>query len=110
MAVNYKVLGQQAPAATTDVTLYNCPAATQAIVSTLTVCNRSATPATFRVAVRPDGATLANQHYLVFDANLSGGETKAFTLGITMDENDVLTVRGSTANLSFSAFGSEVTQ
>ena len=109
MAVNYKVLGQAAPAATTDVTLYGCPALTQAVISTISVCNRSTATATFRIAVRPNGATIANQHYLVFDAALAANETVALTLGITLNENDVLTVRASTANVSFSAFGSEVT-
>ena len=109
MAVNYKVLGQSAPAATTDSTLYTVPSATETIVSTITVANRAATAATFRVAVRPNGATLANEHYVVFDANLDGNATIALTLGIALDASDVITVRASTADVSFSAFGSEVT-
>lgn len=109
MATNYKVLGQAAPGATTDTTLYGCPAATQAVVSTLTVCNRSATPATFRVAVRPNGATIANQHYITYDVPLGANATIALTLGIAVDENDVITVRASTADVSFTAFGSEIT-
>ena len=109
MAVNYKVLGQSAPSATTDTTLYTCPSATETIVSTIVVCNRSTTSATFRIAVRPNGATLANEHYILFDAPIQANDIVALTLGVTMDASDVLTVRGSTANLSFSAFGSEVT-
>ena len=109
MPTNYKTLGQSAPSATTDTTLYTVPAATQAVISTITVCNRSSTAATFRIAVRPDGAAIANQHYLVFDAALGANETTALTLGITLGDTDVVTVRGSTANLSFCAFGSEIT-
>lgn len=109
MATNYKTLGQSAPSATTDTTLYTVPASTQAVISTITVCNRAATAATYRIAVRPDGAAIANQHYLVFDAAINGNQTVALTLGVTIDASDVLTVRASTANLSFCAFGSEVT-
>lgn len=109
MATNYKVLGQSAPSATTDTTLYTVPAATQAVISTITVANRATTAATFRIAVRPDGAALANQHYVAFDVLIDPNATTTFTLGITLGDTDVVTVRASTANLSFCAFGSEIT-
>lgn len=109
MAVNYKVLGQSAPSATTDTTLYTVPAATQAVVSTITVCNRAATAATYRIAVRPTGASIANQHYIAFDLNLNPNATDTYTIGVTLNATDVVTVRASSANLSFSAFGSEIT-
>ncbi len=47
MATNYKVLGQSNPSATTATSLYTVPAATQAIVSTITVCNQAASAARF---------------------------------------------------------------
>ncbi len=59
MATSYKVLGQSNPSATTATSLYTVPAATQAIVSTITVCNQAATAATYRIAVRIAGAALA---------------------------------------------------
>ena len=108
MATNYKVLGQSAPAATTDTTLYTTPAATQVVISTVSVCNRSASSATFRIAVRPAGAVLANQHYLAFDVIVNANSTIPWTIGITLAATDVVTIRASTADLSFSAFGSEI--
>ena len=108
MPTIYKVLGQSAPSATTDTTLYTVPAATDAVVSTITVANRDSASATFRIAVRPAGATLANQHYIAFDCSVGANDTTALTLGLTLDATDVVTVRASTANLSFSAFGSEI--
>jgi hypothetical protein len=108
MATNYKVLGQSAPAATTDTTLYTVPSATETVISTIFVCNRGAVEATYRIAVRPNGATLANEHYIVFDAPVAAEETIAITTGITIDAADVVTIRASTADLSFNAFGSEV--
>ena len=108
VAIKYLVLGQSAPSATTDTTLYTVPSATEAIVSTITVTNRAATAATFRIAVRPNAATLANQHYVAFDVSIAANAVVALTLGITLDAADVITVRGSSADLSFNAFGSEI--
>ena len=108
MALAYKVLGQSAPAATTDTTLYTVPAATSAIVSTLAVANRGVST-TFRVAVRPAGAAIANEHYIAYDALINAGEAVYLTLGITLATTDVVTVYAGTANLSFSLFGSEAT-
>jgi hypothetical protein len=109
MATTYKVLGQLAPSATTDTTLYTVPSSTEAIISTLVVANRAATGATYRIAIRPDGATLANLHYIAYDVTVSASDSTTLTLGLTLNAADVITVRGSTADLSFSAFGSEIT-
>jgi hypothetical protein len=109
MPTVYKVLGQSAPSATTDTNLYTVPSATNTVVSTLAVVNRAATAATYRIAIRPAGATIANQHYLAYDVAVAANDSTALTLGITLAATDVITVYASTANLSFSAFGSEIT-
>ena len=109
MPTNYKTLGQSAPSATTATTLYTVPGSTQAVCSTLSVCNRATTSATYRIAVRPGGAALANQHYVAYDAALPGNATDTLTLGISLGAADVVTVYASSANLSFGLFGAEVT-
>ena len=108
MPTVYKVLGQVAPSATTNTTLDTVPSATQAIVSTITICNRATTTATYRIAVRPAGATLANEHYIAYDVPINANNSTFITVGITLAATDVITVYASTANLSFSAFGSEI--
>lgn len=108
MAVSYKVLAQSAPSATTATDIYTVPSATEAVVSTIVVANRAAAPATYRIAVRPNGASLANQHYIAYDVTVGASDSTTLTLGITMDAADVLTVYASTANLSFNVFGSEI--
>jgi len=105
----YKVLGQLNPAAATATTLYTVPAATAAVASTLSVCNQGAIAALFRVAVRPAGATLAVRHYLVYDSSLTASDSAFLTIGITLATTDVVTVYTSSADLSFSLFGSEMT-
>ena len=108
MPTTYKVLGQSNPAATTATTLYTVPAATQAIVSTLTVTNQTATAGTYRIAVRVAGAALAAAQYLAYDVSLPGNATDTLTLGVTLGATDVITVYASAATFSFNAFGSEL--
>jgi glucose-6-phosphate dehydrogenase assembly protein OpcA len=108
MATTYKVLGQSNPAATTATTLYTVPAATEAVVSTIVIANLTATAATFRIAVRPNGATLANSQYIAYDITVGASDSTALTLGVTLDATDIITVYASTANLTFTAFGSEI--
>jgi len=108
MATTYKVLGQSNPSATTATTLYTVPSSTSTVVSTISICNQAATTASYRIAVRPAGATLAAQHYLAYDIAIAANDTTALTLGITLATTDVVTVYASSATLSFSAFGSEI--
>lgn len=104
--MGYRILGQAAPAAAADTPLFT--ATMQTVISTITVCNRGASGSAFRVAVRPDGAALANQHYVAHDIPVGSNDTVTLTLGITLDTGDIVTVRGSTGDLSINAFGQEV--
>ena len=108
MANAYKVLGQVADASLNDVELYLVPADTEAIVSTIVICNREGASNTFRIAVKPDGATLSDEHYLAYDSAIGANDTITMTLGITVDASDVISVGASDANVSFSIFGTEI--
>ena len=101
----YKVLAQSAPAATTATTLYT--ATNAVIVSTLNAANIGGTQDTIRIAVRPAGAALANQHYIAFGVPLAAGAVFSIQGGITLGNTDVVTVYSTTGNTSFSAFGSD---
>ncbi len=108
MPTAYKVLGQSAPSATTATTLYTVPAATSAVVSSIVIANRDSSAATYRISIRPAGAAQANQHYIAYDVTVGASDSTVLTLGITLATTDVITVYASTANLSFSAYGSEI--
>ena len=108
MATAYKVLGQSAPAATTSADVYTVPSSTESIISTIVVANRANTAGTYRISVRPNGATIANQHYIAYDVPLGANDSVALTLGITVDAADVITVYASSADFSFNVFGSEI--
>lgn len=108
MAAIYKILGQSAPAATTEVDLYTVPSATDAIVSSVVVCNRGTASGTFRIYVAVAGVSTDNKQYLVYDASCAPKETITLTLGITLDATDKLRIYASSANFSFNAFGTEI--
>lgn len=101
----YKVLAQNAPSATTATTLYT--ASNAVIVSSLNVANTGGAADTIRIAVRPAGASLANQHYLVYGVQVPSGSIFTYTGGITLANTDVITIYSTTGTSSFSAFGSE---
>jgi hypothetical protein len=108
MPKSYKVIAQNNPSATTDTTLYTVPSATQVVISTITVCNFGASTATYRIAIRPNGESLANKHYIAYGSSVPASDTIALTLGITADASDVFTIYSSTASVGFSLFGSEI--
>jgi len=110
MPQTFKVLGQSNPTACTYTTLYTVPASTQSVVSTITICNYNAlSNANFSISVRPAGASQSNQHLVVSNNVVQYLDTIALTLGITLGNTDIISVYASTANVSFSAFGSEIT-
>lgn len=109
MPIAYKVLGQVAPAATTEVDLYVVPASTQTVASSVTITNRGSTVATFRVAVIPTGIATGQKHYLYYDLSIAGYDTFIATIGVTIEAADVVRAYASSANLTFQLFGSEIT-
>ena len=102
------MLGQVNPSATTATTAYTVPSATETVISTITVCNLGAAPASYRIAVRPDAEALANKHYIAYDASIAPQETQTLTIGITLNAADVVTVYSSSATMAFNLFGSEI--
>lgn len=108
MAEVYKILGQSAPAATTNTDVYTVPSNTQVVVSSIVVCNRSSTSTTFRIAIRPNGETLANSHYVAYDTTIEANDIVSLTLGVTIDSADIITVYAGNDNLTFSFFGTEI--
>ena len=101
----YKVLAQSAPSAATATTLLTASSAT--IVSTLQAANRGGTQDAIRIAVRPAGAALANQHYVVYGATIPGNGQYAFTAGVTLANTDVITVYSTNGTCAFNAYGQE---
>ena len=109
MATAYKVLGQSAPSATTETDLYTVPALTQAVCSSIIVCNRGGSSTTFRVSVAAGGGATANADYIYYDVVIPANDTFIATIGLTLEAADVVRVYAGNGNLSFSLYGSELT-
>lgn len=108
MASTLKVLGQVKPLAATLTALYTA-SGVRAVGSSLTVCNQSGTPTSFRVSVRVAAAADDPKQYIYYDVVLGGNDTFTATIGITLGIGDIVSVYTTTATLSFSLFGQEVT-
>ena len=108
MSILYKVLGQSNPSATTPTTLYTAPVSKNTVVSSVVISNLSGSQVTYRIAVRPNGASLANTHYVAYDATCPASDSVILSMGLTMAANDAITVYASTGSVNFSAFGSEI--
>lgn len=105
MPAAYKVLGQANPSSNTLTTLF--AATTQAVASTLAIANLGAST-TYRVAVRPSNTSIANQHWIVYDAALNANDSVFLTLGISLASSDVVSVQTG-GSVAFSLFGTEIT-
>lgn len=111
----YKVLGQVVTPAggTTETALYTVPAGTSTVVSSIIVCNRAASAATYRIFVVPTSGTAnpttANPEYsIVYGATVPASDTVVIPAGITLAAGNQIRVYASTTTVAFSAFGSEV--
>ena len=109
MPTTYKVLAQTNPGAATLVDAYTAPALTHVIESSFVVCNRSATPTTFRLSVAVAGAADDAKQYLFYDCPITGNNTFIGTVGRALGPGDVLRVYATLGTLSFNFFGAEVT-
>lgn len=109
MANDYKVLAQAALPATTASVIYTVPAATSTVLSTVTVCNQNSSQSSYRIAVVPGGGSVLTQNYLAYDVPLQANDTTALTLGVTLGAADELSIYATSASVSFSLFGTEVT-
>ena len=83
---------------TTNATsVYTCLTATFAVVS-VSICNRSATAVTVRLALTTTGSSPATTDYLEYDSSLSANGVLERT-GIVMKADNQLVVQAGTGNV-----------
>ena len=97
-------LGSNDLAATTNTTVYTCPADTFTVL-TVSVCNRGATAATIQIAISSSASPSAAE-YLEFDTSLSAKGVLERT-GIVLDAGKLLVVRSSATSVNAVAYGIE---
>jgi hypothetical protein len=109
MAFRYKTLGQAAPTSTANIDIYTVPADTEAIVSSIVVCNTTAEGTSFRIFQRIDGAAAGTANAIAYDVDIAANSLVSIELKLTLDATDVISVRSATSNaLTFTLNGSEI--
>ena len=97
-------LGALDLAATTNTTLYTCPASSFAIAS-VSFCNRGSSTVTVRLALA-SAATPSDSEYLEYEAAIAPKGVLERT-GIVIDAGKLLVVRSSAVSVSAVAYGIE---
>lgn len=109
MATAYKPSQVQGTASTgTYATLYNVPASTEAVISTILVCNTASASANYRIGLDTSAGTPGVSEWLVYDATVGANDTVCLTLGVCLDAGKYLRVSSSANTVTFSAFVSEI--
>ena len=98
------ILGQSAPSATTNTTVYTVPAATTSVVN-VNVLNRGSGAATVRIALAASG-TPTDDEYIEYDATVPPKGVLERT-GIALDAGKLVVVYTSTADTSVNVYGLE---
>jgi hypothetical protein len=114
MAQTYKILGQIQPTVNTATNVYST-GANSAVIQSIYICNQNNANANVDIIVRPVGTALGNQHYILQNQLVGQADTLILNLNITMNSSVVLVANNryragesQQANVSFSAFGVEI--
>jgi hypothetical protein len=97
-------LGAADLSATTNTTLYTCPASTFAIAN-VSICNRNATSVTVRLALA-SSTTPGGAEWLEFGVTLPANSVLERT-GLALDAGKILVVWASTTSVNAVAYGIE---
>ena len=109
MATIYKILGQAAPAALANTTIYTVPTGANTVISTISICNLLNSNTNYWVAFVPRGGVQTANSFIAHSVNLPAQDTVALTLGVTMGAGDSCNVYSLSGSVSFNLYGSEVT-
>jgi len=111
MAQTYKRLGAINPSANTQTNVYVVPAATEAVMSTITICNQGSSNASYSLALMTASefnAAAPAATFLVRGATVPAADSIILTIGLTANAGSVLAANTNNTNISFAAFGSEI--
>ena len=111
MATTYKVLAQETLTADTNTDVYSVPAGKSAVISTIAICNLTASAATYRIAVTSSAtaaSAVTNAQHIAYDVSIPANDTVALTLGVTAEAGKKIVARSNSASVAFNLFGSEV--
>lgn len=103
-----KILGQDVPLASTLTDVYTVPLGRTAVISSIVVCNLDSSNTVFSISLAAAGAADTPKQYIYKDLPLAANDTFVLTIGISLDENDVVRILSASGNVSFNLSGVEV--
>ena len=109
MATTRKVLGQATVSPATPTSVYTVPASTEAVISSITICNVGESSDTVYVLVAVDGEATAYKQAIYWHCPVNAKETFVATIGITLSAADQIVFQSTTGSSSINIFGMEIT-
>ena len=112
MPQTFKRLGAINPSANTQTNVYIVPAATEAVISTVTICNQAQTNASYSLIVMNASEFTSPapvRTFVVRGASVPAADSIILTLGMTANAGSIIAANTNSPNISFIAFGSEIT-
>ena len=112
MANVYKILGQVNPTANTQSNVYVVPAATEAVVNSITIANLGSSNVSYSLIVMPSAEFASpasnGKYFLVRGSTMPGADTTTLTLSLSLPAGAIVAANTNSGSLSFSAFGVEI--
>ena len=109
MATNYKRSGVQGTSSvSTYATLYTVPANTEAVISTIAICNTASAAATYRIGFDDTEGTPSSSEWLVYDATVGANDTIFLSVGAALEAEKYVRISSSADTVTFQAFVSEI--
>lgn len=109
MANSYKILGQINPSANAITNVYVTDASVSAIVSSITITNLTDSNSSYSLIVRPINETLSDKHFIIRGGIIPTREQITIASAATMNSNVILAANTNNSDISFQAFGVEIT-
>lgn len=101
------VLAQAELTANINTDIYTVPLGYTSIISTITLTQATASSvAVFRIAIRPNGETLANKHYILYGFQVASGYG-IYDVNLPLGSGDVVTARSDVTGMVVNLYGTE---
>lgn len=111
MPKNYKRIFSLPGTSNSYIQLYQVPEGTQSVISTLSVCNTTASAQTYRLAQSAStisSSAIPLSDNFVYDSSISSNDTVMITSGISLNQREKLMAYSSSSSTIFTAWAVEI--
>ena len=105
MTQTAKILGQLIGGGGSPNQIYTAPSSTQAVISTIMVCNIQTDDQIYLMAI-PNGDSPSNQ-FIIYNLDVPANQAYVLTAGLTLNTGDSIYGYSTNGNCVFTIFGME---